>query len=116
MLLAWFRHGVRLLKLDRSQSLELSVLLLATVYALFIPVKGELGLIDTAVLVSLFGLYTWATSRVPAEAPHLIGPAKTVGSMPTKMRRLVTAFLFIFSAYVIFISAHPFAGGLVETG
>jgi cation:H+ antiporter len=116
MLLAWIRHGARVLKLERSQALELSVLLIATVYALFIPFKGELGLIDTVVLVSLFGLYTWATSRAPAEAPHLIGPAKTVGSTPTRTRRLVTAFFFIFSAYVIFIAAHPFAEGLVETG
>jgi cation:H+ antiporter len=116
MLLAWFRHGARVLRLERSQALELSVLLVATIYALFIPFKGELGLIDTLVLVSLFALYSWATSRVPAGEPHLLGPAKTVASTSTTTRRLVTAFFFIFSAYVIFISAHPFAEGLVDTG
>jgi cation:H+ antiporter len=116
MLLAWFRHGARVLKLERSQALELSVLLIASVYALFIPFKGELSLIDTVILVGLFGLYSWATTRLPAEEPHLIGPARTVGSMPTTTRRLVTVFFFIFSAYVIFISAHPFAAGMVDTG
>src|SRR5688500_6358585 len=67
VLVAWFRHGARSVALERSQALEMSVLLAATAYALFIPFKGELGLIDTVVLVSLFGLYTWATSRAPAE-------------------------------------------------
>src|SRR5829696_7174941 len=54
VLLAWFRHGARSVALERSQALEMSVLLAATAYALFIPFKGELGLIDTVVLVTLF--------------------------------------------------------------
>jgi cation:H+ antiporter len=116
VLLAWFRHGARKVALERSQAVEMAILLVATVYALSIPFKGELSLIDTAVLITLFGLYTWATSRAPAEEPHLMGPAKIVGSTGTGVRRLLTAFFFLFAAYVIFISAHPFAEGLVETG
>ena len=116
VLLAWFRHGARAVALERSQALEMSVLLAATAYALFIPFKGELGLIDTVVLVSLFGLYTWATSRAPAEEPHLMGPAATIGATGTRTRRLVTVFFFAFAAYAIYIAAHPFAEGLVETG
>ena len=116
VLLAWFRHGARAVALERSQALEMSVLLAATAYALFIPFKGELGLVDTIVLVTLFGLYTWATARAPAEEPHLIGPAETIGSTSTGLRRLLTLFFFAFAAYVIFIAAHPFAEGLVDTG
>ena len=116
VLLAWFRHGARSVALERSQAVEMAVLLVATVYALIIPFKGELGLVDTAILVTLFGLYTWATSRAPAEEPHLIGPAQVIGATSTTTRRLLTLFLFVFAAYVIFISAHPFAEGLVDTG
>jgi cation:H+ antiporter len=116
VLLAWFRHGARAVALERSQALEMSVLLLATAYALIIPFKGELGLIDTVILVTLFGLYTWGTSRAPAEEPHLIGPAATVGATGKGTRRAITLFFFVFAAYVIFIAAHPFAEGLVETG
>ena len=116
VLLAWFRHGARSVALERSQALEMSVLLAATAYALFIPFKGELGLIDTVVLVTLFGIYTWATSRAPAEEPHLMGPAETIGATGKTTRRALTAFFFVFAAYVIFIAAHPFAEGLVETG
>jgi fatty-acyl-CoA synthase len=90
VLLAWFRHGARAVALERSQALEMSVLLAATAYALFIPFKGELGLVDTVVLVTLFGLYTWATSRAPAEEPHLVGPAATIGTLGIAARRMAT--------------------------
>ena len=116
VLVAWWRHGARRVVLERSQALELGVLLLATLYALVIPFKGELNLVDTGVLLALFGAYTWATTRMPAEAPHLVGPAATLGALPSNRRRLMTAFLFAYSAGAIFVSAEPFADGLVETG
>jgi cation:H+ antiporter len=116
VLLAWFRHGARQVALERSQSVEMAILLVATIYALIIPFKHELNLVDTAILVVLFGAYTWATSRAPAEEPHLMGPAALIGATGTARRRTITALLFGFAAYVIFISAHPFAEGLVATG
>jgi cation:H+ antiporter len=116
VLLAWWRHGTRQVVLDRSQALELGVLLLATLYALVIPFKGELNLLDTAVLLGLFVAYTWATTRMPAEEPHLVGTAAFLGGLPKRGRRLATAFLFAYAAYAIFVSAEPFAHGLVETG
>ena len=45
MLLAWLRHGRRRVLLERSQALEMGILLAATLYALTIPFKGELGLV-----------------------------------------------------------------------
>lgn len=116
VLVAWLRHGARQVALERSQALEMSVLLAATAYALIIPFKGELSLVDTLVLVSLFGIYTWATSRAPAEEPHLVGPAAQIGAWAQKPRRVATAALFVFAGFAIFISAEPFAHGLVETG
>ena len=116
VLLAWWRHGMRQVVLERSQALELGVLLLATLYALVMPFKGELNLLDTAVLLGLFAAYTWATTRLPAEEPHLVGPAATLGALPRAARRLVTLVLFVYAACAIFVSAEPFADGLVETG
>jgi cation:H+ antiporter len=116
VLLAWWRHGARRVVLERSQALEMSVLLAATLYALVIPFKGELNLLDTAILLTLFGVYTWATSRAPSEEPELAGPAATLGQLPVTPRRLVTAGLFAYAAYAIFVSAEVFAHGLVETG
>lgn len=116
VLLAWLRHGLRRVALEGSQALELAVLLAATLYALAIPFKGSLNLVDTAVLVALFGLYTWATSRAPAEEPHLVGPAARLGEFDRGPRRAVTAGLFLFAAFAIFIAAEPFAEGLIQTG
>lgn len=116
VLFAWWRHGSRSVQLDRSQTLELGVLLVASVYALGIPLKGELSLLDTLVLVALFVAYTWMTARAPASEPDLAGPAETLGALPTMPRRLVTLLMFAFAAVTIFIAAEPFAHGLVAAG
>jgi cation:H+ antiporter len=81
VLLAWWRRGARGVVLERGQALEMSLLLAATVYALLIPFKGEINLLDTAVLLALFGAYTWATARAPAGEPELAGPAATLGGI-----------------------------------
>lgn len=94
VLLGWWRHGTREVVLEQSQALEFGVLLLATLYALVLPFKGELNLVDTVVLLGLFAAYTWATTRMPAEEPHLVGPAATLGGLPSSGRRLVTFVLF----------------------
>jgi cation:H+ antiporter len=116
VLVAWWRRGARSVVLERGQALEMSVLLAATVYALLIPFKGEINVLDTVVLLALFGAYTWATARAPAEEPELAGPAATLGRLPKLSRRGITAAMGVFAAYVIFISAEPFAHGLVESG
>jgi cation:H+ antiporter len=112
--------------LPRSQALELATLGIATVYSFIIPLKHVLGSeiplfrgigpVDTLILVTLFALYAWGTARAPAEEPHLVGPAATVGALPTIWRRVATYGLFLFAAVLIFASAEPFAEGLVQTG
>jgi cation:H+ antiporter len=116
VLLAWWRHRTRTVVLERSQALEMSVLLAATAYGLILPFKGELNVVDSVVLLALFGLYTWATSRAGAEEPELAGPAAILGRLPPARRRLITGALFVFAAYLIFIAAEPFAHGLVDAG
>jgi cation:H+ antiporter len=116
VLVAWWRHGSRSVRLDRGQFVELGILLVASVYALSIPLKGELNLLDTLVLVSLFGVYTWATARAPAAEPELAGPVEALGRLPAAPRRGVTLAMFAFAALVIFLAAEPFAHGLVATG
>jgi cation:H+ antiporter len=116
VLLAWWRHGVDTVKLHRDQALEFFVLLIATVYALLIPLNGQLGLVDAAVLLALFLIYTWATTRVAAEEPELVGPAARLGRLKRPARLAATAGLFVYAAAAIFLAAEPFAGSLVETG
>ena len=102
--------------LNSGQVVELAALGAATVYSLLIPLKGGIGPLDTVVLVSLFGIYAWATARAPAEEPHLVGPAALIGGLSTRSRRLTVGALFLYAAAVIFASAEPFAEGLVHSG
>jgi cation:H+ antiporter len=112
------RHGVRItdVRLDRSHAVEVTFLALATLYSLSLPLKGSITLVDAAVLVGIFAAYTWRISRAPAEEPHLVGPARLIGTFRTRRRRLSVVGMFLFAAAVIVACAEPFADSLVQTG
>src|SRR5262249_51649783 len=50
----YFKHHQNEVDLDNSQGLEISLLLLATVYSLVIPLKGSLSWIDMIALFAMF--------------------------------------------------------------
>ncbi|TAK34379.1 MAG: sodium:calcium antiporter [Chloroflexota bacterium] len=112
----WWRTRRPKVELAEHESLEISVLSIATLYVFLIPLKGTLSIWDSVVLFALFGVYAYASSRQAPEEPDLVGPAAAVGSLSTGLRRLVTLGLFLFAAAAILISAEPFAEGLVSTG
>ncbi|HEU0244973.1 MAG TPA: hypothetical protein VFQ75_13805 [Candidatus Limnocylindrales bacterium] len=114
--IGWLRFRRSLVALDSQHGLEIVVLLGVTIYAFTIPFRGEISLLDFAVLVSFFVFYIWRVARLPAEPPHLVGPAKLIGSMRTGPRRAFTAAMAIVSAVVILLVAKPFATSLVATG
>lgn len=103
--------------LERSHAVEVAFLTLATVYSLTLPFKSSITLVDAAVLVGIFIVYTIRISRAPAEEPHLVGPARWIGSFASRPSRLWTCIgLFVVAAGVILLCAEPFAHNLVETG
>ena len=116
IVIGWLRFRRRMVTLGTEHGLELVVLLAATVYAFTLPVRGEISLIDMAVLVSFFVFYIWRVARQPVEEPHLVGPARLIGSLATRTRRAVVAILAIGAAVGILLVAKPFATALVETG
>lgn len=71
---------------------------------------------DFALLFGMFVFYIWLVSRLPAEQPHLVGPARLVGGLRPAWRRLVTAGLAAFATGAILMVAKPFAKALVATG
>ncbi|MBI4287191.1 MAG: sodium:calcium antiporter [Chloroflexi bacterium] len=116
VLLFWLRTRRRTVELEPTQTTELSYLIVAAAYAFFIPFKGSISLVDTAVLVTLFGFYLWSGYKAGAEEFEPEGPAATICSLPKAWRRVVTIMLFLFPAVVILSSAERFAEGLVHSG
>jgi cation:H+ antiporter len=93
-----------------------SFLALATVYSLTLPLKSSITPLDAVILVGIFVAYTVRISRAPAEEPHLVGPARLVGTFRTPNRRIAVVAMFLFAAAVILMCAEHFAESLVATG
>ncbi|MGZ5128190.1 MAG: sodium:proton exchanger [Actinomycetota bacterium] len=102
--------------LDREHSIEISFLAVATLYSLSLPLKHSITLVDAAVLVTIFVLYTIRVSRAPAEEPHLVGPARYLGTFGDTKRRATIITMFVVAATVILLSAESFAEALVAAG
>lgn len=102
--------------LGRSHSVELSYLAVATLYSLTLPLKSSITLLDAAVLVTIFVLYTVRVSKAPPSEPHLVGPARWIGSFTIPGRRATVIGLFLFAATVILLTAEHFAEALVASG
>jgi cation:H+ antiporter len=113
---AWLRTRARAFALERSQSIEVFFLLIATLYSFVIPWKQTISLWDSMILVGLFVAYMVMAGRAQHEEPELEGPAVLIGTLPKWQRRAAVAFLFAFAALAILLAAEPFAEGLVATG
>ncbi|MEE8405451.1 MAG: sodium:calcium antiporter [candidate division Zixibacteria bacterium] len=102
--------------LKEHQRVEIFYLAAATLYSFTIPLKGSLNLIDTVILVTLYGLYVRRVAKMESEEPDLVGPVKIVANMKNIPRRICTALMFLFAGMAIFAVAEPFAVSLVDTG
>jgi cation:H+ antiporter len=114
----WRKRGIRQteVRLERSHSVEIAFLALATIYSLTLPLRSTISLIDAAVLIAIFGAYTWRIARGPAEEPHLVGPARYIGCFRVARRRAAVGVMLAFAAAVILLCAEHFAEALVGTG
>jgi cation:H+ antiporter len=117
VLIACARSRRRELIIDPRQHLEIRFLLWATLYSFLIPLTGTIHLLDAAVLFGIFLLYAWSAARSEPEEVALAGPPAMIDrEVGTRGRRVWEGVLFVYAAYAIFISAAPFADGLVEIG
>jgi cation:H+ antiporter len=112
------KRGTRIdgITLERSHSVELAFLSVATVYSMTLPLKRTITLVDAVILISIFLAYVVRISKAPAEDPHLVGPAALIGTLATARRRAAVIGLFLVAALVILACAEHFASALVDTG
>ncbi len=112
----WLKTRKQELSVGKTNAIGLIFLGVATLYSFSIPLKESLSLIDSAVLISLFGLYLVMSSRTPPSEHQLMGPAVTIAALTPKLKWAVVIGIFVYAAGVVFAAAEPFANGLVETG
>jgi cation:H+ antiporter len=116
-LVFWLRTRKHDLAVGKENSIALLFLAAATIYSFTLPIRGHLSLIDSAVLISIFLIYLYISSRMP---PHrgeeLVGPAAAIEALPIRLRWAVIIALFVLAAGVVFASAEPFAESLIHTG
>jgi cation:H+ antiporter len=113
----YFRHQKKEILLHESQGLELSVLLLATIYSLVIPLKGTLSIVDVVVFFAMFLYYAGRAARGEKHDETLEGIAGFLDHrLGNGARRLSVLLMFAYAGYAIWLSAEPFAEGLVATG
>jgi len=112
----WLKTRKKAVKLEASHKIEIFYLGLATAYSFFIPFKQQLDLFDAAVFIAIFAFYIRAASKAAHVEPELEGPTEMIARWGVPARRAATVFLFLFAGYTIFISAEPFAEGLLATG
>ena len=108
-----FHTGVALPTDKRTDVLFLG---LATLYALFIPLKGSLTWIDGLVLLGIYIWYICIIARRPVEEEEPEGPAALLAQFAKKVRLRSVFAIFLFSALVIMCNAEPFSESLVASG
>jgi cation:H+ antiporter len=102
--------------LDRSQSVDIAYLAIASLYGLTLFLKDSLTLFDAAVLIGIYVAYIIRLSGATAGEPHLVGPSAYIGSMPKTKRRVINYIGFGLAALAIIAVAEPFAESLIEMG
>lgn len=116
VLVFWWRSRNREVTLRSAQRTDVGFLLVATLWAFSIPIRGELGILDLFVLGGLFVAYILRAAREEVEHPELVGAAAALGALPKVPRRLATVGLFLYSAVAILLVAEEFAHGLIAIG
>jgi cation:H+ antiporter len=109
-----FTNAVRL---NPAIATEITFLLVATIYAFFIPLRGGIGPLDTLFLVGLFVSYLAVVIRSGMErSTEHVGVPAYFQSLTFRRRTAFVLFGFAFSGAVIFTAVHPFAEGLEQVG
>ena len=117
VLLFWWRSGKRGVQLFPQNSAEIVFLALSSIYAFVIVIKDRIDIFDTLFLGAIFAAYLWRVSRMEKddddEEEIEVGPAAILETLPKKQQYTAIAALAVFAAFVIIVTAEPFAESLI---
>jgi cation:H+ antiporter len=112
----WRPGAVAPVELAPTQRVELGILALASLWALRGVVTGRLTVLDSLVLIALYGLYLHRAAASTEEGPAPIGMAAEIAALPQAERRRWSAGLMLFAAAIILLTAVPFGDAVLGTG
>jgi cation:H+ antiporter len=115
------RHGrpLQAIHLRDEHAVEILALLFASSWYLVVLARGQLTLLDSAVLGGAFVAYLWLLNRLPAEEAEekeelLAPPRLLVELQPRWARRAALLGLFALGGTVMWAVAHPFLDAMQE--
>jgi cation:H+ antiporter len=113
-----YRRGeaVEPFELAPSRRLELGILLISSIVAIQIVIRGHLTLVDGSVLLALYFVYARRVQGTPDEEPAVVGVGAGLLSLPPRYRRPAIAALVAVAAAIVAAIANPFADALLATG
>ena len=104
------------IQLDKTNILEITFLMISTIYCFTLPFKGNLNLIDTIILFTIFGIYIYLATRMGKREPELEGPPLIISQLPEKLKKFMIFFMFSFAGLGFLLSAEPFGESLLVLG
>jgi cation:H+ antiporter len=104
------------LRLAANRRLELGILLVTSIFAVQIVVRGNLTVFDGIILLALYVLYTRRVQGTPDEEPAVVGVSAGLLSLRQRYRRPAIAALIVSASAAIVTIANPFADALLATG
>ena len=118
VLLFWWRTRKRGVQLFPQNSTEIVFLALSSIYAFVIVIKDRIDLFDTVFLIGIFAAYMWRLGKTPAaddddDEGVEVGPAAVLATLPKRRQYAAIAGLALFAAFVIIVTAEPFAESLI---
>jgi cation:H+ antiporter len=102
--------------LDVNRRRELAVLLLTSLFAVQILVRGNLSVFDGVVMIGLYVAYARRVQGTQDEQPAVVGVAAGLLSLPRRHQRAAITSLILGAGVVVLTIANPFADALLATG
>ncbi len=106
-------HGVTM---NPGYGVDLTVLTVATLWSLLMPLTQGIAVWNGAGLLVLFAFYLWRVSDNEESEPELAGVAQDIATLPKAKRRLTVGLLLLLAAGTLLACAKPFAESLIGAG
>ena len=104
------------LRLSTNRRLELGILLITSIFAVQIAIRGNLSVVDGILLLALYVLYARRIQGTTDEEPAVVGVAAGLLSLAPRYRRPAIPALIVVAGTVVILIANPFADALLHTG